>query len=281
MTTNHLDIKRHNGVLILTLSDPKTRNALGPDLVQALNEELDRFESNSEDRVLVLTGQDPSFCSGANVRRFDKELSKTPKKTIQENGRIWDKIESIKPRKNQIDPSSGALLPLRIHRLQKPSIAVINGYAIGVGMGLALACDIRIGSEKAIFSEAFVNMGLIPGDGSCWQLPKMISLSDTYLLQYTGDKIDGAEALRIGLISKLYSHETVLHESLKLAEKIGAGPTLSHSLTKYLVQTSMDLSLEESLNLANEAQTIARASEDHTEAVKAFLEKRPPKFKGK
>ena len=132
-------------------------------------------------------------------------------------------------------------------------------------MGLALACDIRIGSEKAIFSEAFVNMGLIPGDGSCWQLPKMISLSDTYLLQYTGDKIDGAEALRIGLISKLYSHETVLHESLKLAEKIGAGPTLSHSLTKYLVQTSMDLSLEESMKLFEEGIGL-------TDACKSRLE---------
>ncbi len=281
MTTNNLDIQRHDGTLILTLSDPKTRNALGPELVQALNEELDIFESNDQDRVLVLTGQDPAFCSGANVRRFSKELSKTQKKEIRPNGRIWERMDSIKPSKNQIDPSSGALLPLRIHQLQKPSIAVINGYAIGVGMGLALACDIRIGSDKALFSEAFVNMGLIPGDGSCWQLPKMISLSDTYLLQYTGDKIDGTEALRIGLISKLYSHETVLHEALKLAKKIGAGPTLSHSLTKYLIQASMDLSLEESLDLANEAQAIARASEDHAEAVKAFLEKRTPNFKGK
>ena len=109
----------------------------------------------------------------------------------------------------------------------------------------------------------------------------MISLSDTYLLQYTGDKIDGPEALRIGLISKLYSHNTVLQEALKLAERIAAGPTLSHSLTKYLIQESMDLSLEESLDLANGAQAIARDSEDHSEAVKAFLEKRPPRFKGK
>jgi enoyl-CoA hydratase/carnithine racemase len=190
-------------------------------------------------------------------------------------------MESAKTCKKQIDPSSGALLPLRIHRLKKPSIAVINGYALGVGMGLALACDIRLASERAIFSEAFVKMGLVPGDGSCWQLPRMISLSDTYLLQYTGDKIDGAEALRIGLISKLYSHNTVLREALKLAERIAAGPTLSHSLTKYLIQESMDLSLEESLDLANGAQTIARDSEDHSEAVKAFLEKRSPHFKGK
>ena len=281
MTTNHLDIKRHKGVLILTLSDPKTRNALGPDLVRALNEELDRFESNIQDRVLVLTGEDPSFCSGANVRRFDQELPNTQQNKPTESSLIWKRMESAKTCKKQIDPSSGALLPLRIHRLKKPSIAVINGYAIGVGMGLALACDIRLASERAIFSEAFVKMGLVPGDGSCWQLPRMISLSDTYLLQYTGDKIDGAEALRIGLINKLYSHNTVLREALKLAERIAAGPTLSHSLTKYLIQESMDLSLEESLDLANGAQTIARDSEDHSEAVKAFLEKRSPHFKGK
>ena len=281
MSKNHLDIKRHKGVLILTLSDPKTRNALGPELVQALNTELDRFESNNQDRVLVLTGQDPSFCSGANVRRFDQELPNTPRKQPNKPQSIWERIESAKIHKNQIDPSSGALLPLRIHRLKKPSIAVINGYAIGVGMGLALACDIRIASKKAIFSEAFVKMGLIPGDGSCWQLPKMISLSDTYLLQYTGDKIDGPEALRIGLISKLHSHETVLEEALTLAERIATGPTLSHSLTKYLIQESMILSLEESLDLANYAQTIARESEDHNEAVKAFIEKRSPEFKGK
>ena len=170
---------------------------------------------------------------------------------------------------------------LRLHELQKPSIAAVNGHAIGAGMGIALTCDIRIASEKAVFSEAFVRMGLIPGDGSSWQLPRLIGLSNTLLLQYTGDRIDGTEAYRIGLASRVVPHEDLMPTAMELALRLARGPTQSLSLIKYLVHKSMESSFRESLEIAHAAQELVRSTEDHKEAVRAFLEKRQPDFKGR
>ena len=283
MSNEFLIVERQEGVLTLTLHDPPTRNALGPEMVEALNEELDKFDNNPEDRVLLLTGTEPSFCSGANVRRFNRSIEETPTDQAPYptfEGSAWDSLEAEIPKHRDVDPTSGALMPLRLHRLQKPSIAAVNGYAIGVGMGLALACDVRIASEKAVFSEAFVRMGLVPGDGSCWQLPRLIGLSHTFLLQYTGDRLDGAEAHRIGLVSRVYPHDELMKSAKELALRMAQGATYAMSLTKYMVQKSLDMGLEESLDMAHAAQELARHTSDHREAVRAFLEKRKPRFTG-
>ena len=166
MSHGFLIVERQEGVLTLTLHDPPTRNALGPEMVAALNEELDEFDRNPDDRVLLLTGTEPSFCSGANVRRFNQSIeedsAEEPTPPAPGGSSPWDRLEAEMDNERDVDPTSGALMPLRLHRLQKPSIAAVNGYAIGVGMGLALACDVRVASEKAAFSEAFVRMGLVP-----------------------------------------------------------------------------------------------------------------------
>ena len=284
MAHEFLIVERQEGVLTLTLHDPPTRNALGPEMVAALNEELDRFDRNPEDRVLLLTGTEPSFCSGANVRRFNQSIeeesgeAETP--ANPQSTSPWDSLEGEMDNEREVDPTSGALMPLRLHRLQKPSIAAVNGYAIGVGMGLALACDVRLASEKAVFSEAFVRMGLVPGDGSCWQLPRLIGLSHTFLLQYTGDRLDGDEAYRIGLVSRVYPHDKLMKSAKDLALRMAQGATYAMSLTKYMVQKSLDMGLEESLDMAHAAQELARHTSDHKEAVRAFLEKRKPRFTG-
>ena len=152
---------------------------------------------------------------------------------------------------------------------------------MGVRMGVALACDIRIAAEKAQFSEAFVRMGLIPGDGSCWQLPRLIGLSNTLLLQYTGDRVDGNEAYRMGLVSKVVPDDAIMEASMELATRLAQGPTQSLSLIKYLVHKSLETNLRESLALSHVAQEQARQTDDHKEAVRAFLEKRRPEFKGR
>ncbi len=284
MSHEFLIVDRQEGVLTLTLHDPPTRNALGPEMVAALNEELDKFDSNPEDRVLLLTGTEPSFCSGANVRRFNQSIEEDSAEVetspAPDKSSPWDSLEAEMDNERDVDPTSGALMPLRLHRLQKPSIAAVNGYAIGVGMGLALACDVRIASEKAVFSEAFVRMGLVPGDGSCWQLPRLIGLSHTFLLQYTGDRLDGNEAYRIGLVSRVYPHDELMHSAKELALRMAQGATYAMSLTKYMVQKSLDMGLEESLDMAHAAQELARHTSDHAEAVRAFLEKRRPRFTG-
>lgn len=281
MSEEFVKINNDEGVLVLTLHDPDTRNAINPDMAGEFFEALDRFEDDPDLRVLLLTGSQPSFCSGANVRGFSSSIQAREERGDTAPVRPWGSMEARYARKFEPESSHAPEMVLRLQELQKPTIAAVNGHAIGAGMGLALACDVRLASEKAIFSEAFVRMGLIPADGSCWNLPRLIGVSNTLLLQYTGDRVDGAEALRLGLVSRLLSDDDLMESALELAHRIAQGATRSQSLIKYLVRRAADQSFREHLDLAHVAQDQARTTEDHREAVQAFLEKRPPRFMGK
>ena len=269
------------GVLVLTLHDPATRNAINPEMAREFFEAIERFEDDPELRVLLLTGTEPSFCSGANVRGFSQSIEAREKREEAQDSRPWGTMEAQYAKKFDPESSRAPEMVLRVQELQKPTIAAVNGHAIGAGMGLALACDIRIAAEKATFSEAFVRMGLIPADGSCWNLPRLIGVSNTLLLQYTGDRVEGQEALGLGLVSKVVSDDQLLASALELACRIAQGATRSQSLTKYLVRRATDQSFREHLQLAHVAQDQSRTTEDHREAVQAFLEKRPPAFRGR
>ena len=281
MAYQFLKVVKTEGVLILTMHDPASRNAMGEEMMGEIFQELDRFEEDPEDKVVLLTGTEPSFCSGANVRRLNRDIQNREVAADEKPQLPWGKMEARLGSRGQADMIPVSQVPLRIHQLQKPSMAAVNGHAMGLGMGIALACDIRIASEKAVFSEAFVRMGLIPGDGSCWQLPRLIGLSNTFLLQYTGDRVDGQEAHRMGLVSKVVPHDQLMPVAMELASRLARGPTQSMSLIKYLVHKSLETNLQESMEIAQAAQEKARETEDHKEAVRAFLEKREPVFKGR
>ncbi|MCH8987593.1 MAG: enoyl-CoA hydratase/isomerase family protein [Chloroflexi bacterium] len=288
MAYEFIQTENREGVFIVTMHDPATRNALGPQMADELIECLDNFEDDPSARVLLLTGTEPSFCSGANVRGFsqqiqDREAGKGDGPDASGEPLPWGKMESKYASRGQKVALGGqaSRVPLRIHNLQKPSIAAVNGHAIGVGMGVALACDIRYAAEGAVFSEAFSRMGLIPGDGSCWQLPRLIGMSNTLLIQYTGDRIDGAEAYRLGIASKVFPDGELMDASVELATRLAKGATQSLALIKYLVHKSLSMDFEEALDLAHVAQEQVRKTEDHKEAVQAFLEKRPAEFKGR
>ena len=269
------------GVLAITMDDPPTRNAIGDEMAEEITRQLVRLESDPDLRALVLTGRDPAFCSGANVRRMDERSRKPSEEpSVPSELSPWDLLDQRwKDGAGQVEGVRA--VALRLHNLEKPSIAAVNGPAMGLGMGIALSCDIRFASDQARFSETFIRRGLIPADGSCWQLPRMIGLGNTLMLQYTGDVVDAQEALRLGLASKVTPHDDLMETTMELAQRLASGPTYAMALIKRLVQKSLDTDLEQSLRLAGPAQDIARRTEDHREGVRAFLEKRKPEFKGR
>ena len=289
MPYQFIDAQDMGGVLLIVMDDPPTRNAIGDEMAGEINQELDRLERSAELRAVVLTGRDPSFCSGANVKRMDdaNRARGGADSALPADRTAWDALDEAWAALGEPSPNAAAdidgvrFVPLRLHELQKPSIAAVNGYAMGLGMGIALSCDIRMASENARMSETFIRRGLIPADGSCWQLPRMIGLGETMLLQYTGAVLNADECLRLGIVNRVVEHGELMERTLDLARQIAAGPTYSMALIKKLVQRSLQVGFAESLRLAGPAQSLARRTDDHKEGVRAFVEKRTPRYVGR
>lgn len=273
-----------DGVLILTLNDPSTRNALGPELSDDLVQTVNEFSGNPDLRCLVLTGAGTAFCSGANVRGFKKRIDDAEKgKAAQTERRPgpWEDLDPAYGARERGNQRMGPEIVRVLHNLQKPSVAAVNGAAYGLGCGIALACDVRIAARAARFSEAFIRNGLIPADGSTWQLPKLIGMANTLWMQYTGDAIDGEQALRMGLVNELTDDDKVVDRAIECATRLAKGPIYAMGLIKQLVHQGFQQDLAEHLALASRAQELARKTQDHKEGVAAFLEKRPPRFIGR
>lgn len=245
-------------VLVLTMDDPHTRNSLTGEDLAAMEAEVGAFAGSRELRCLVITGAGGAFSSGANMQMFQRAID-----------------HGTAPQRNE-----GPRIVRLLHDLRKPTIAAVGGPAYGVGCGIALSCDLRVASESARFSEAFIRSGLVPGDGSTWQLPKLIGVANTLLMQYTGDPVGAADALRLGLVSRVVAEEVLLPDAIALATRLANGPVFAMGLTKELVQRGFGQSFGEHVTLAAETQAITRQSYDHREGVAAFLEKREPHFRG-
>lgn len=255
--------EQKGNIAILTLNRPKTLNAIDDSMIECFEKLINRINQSHSICVAIITGQGRAFCAGGNVKQMrDKE------------GWFDGNAEKIAAAYRH----GVQRIPRAMATLEVPAIAAVNGPAIGAGCDITLMCDMRIASSNAKFAESFVKLGLIPGDGGAWFLPRAIGQSRAAEMTYTGDSIDSALALEWGLVSRVVAPELLMDEALKLAERIASNPGYSLRMTKQLLKRSEEVSLDTMLELAAVTQSVAHQMPEHVEAVTALIEKRAPDF---
>jgi enoyl-CoA hydratase/carnithine racemase len=258
--------EQDGGVLTLTMNRPEERNALSyGDQFEDFVEATEKINADMSIRAVILTGAGSAFCAGGNVKQMKSGEGIFAGTPFQQRNGYKHGIQ---------------LIPHAWYNLEVPTIAAVNGPAIGAGCDLACMCDIRIGSTNARFAESFVKLGIIPGDGGAYFLPRAVGWSKAMEMSFTGDPVGGEEALQCGLISKLTSPEDLLKEAKALAQRIAVNPPHALRLTKRLLREAAHAKLDTILELSAAYQALAHHTADHKEAVAAFFDKRKPDFKG-
>tara|TARA_R110001583_G_scaffold168710_2_gene321582 strand:+ start:9327 stop:10118 length:792 start_codon:yes stop_codon:yes gene_type:complete len=257
-------IYEQNGpVVTLTMNQPEQRNPLtGNTAIPEFLSAIDRIHDDQTVRCVILTGNGPSFSAGGDIRQMKRQST--------------DEVSEMDIRQEY--RRGIQRLTLSLFNLEVPVIAAINGHAIGAGLDLACMCDIRIASEKAKFAESFIKLGIIPGDGGAWLLPRIVGMSRAAELSFTGEVIDAQEALASNLVSRVVPHEDLLKTAEELALRISQHASHGVRLTKRLMREAMHTRLDTLLELSAVFQAVAHKTSDHREAVDAFLEKREPRY---
>ena len=255
-----IQFEKIDGVGKITLNRPEKYHSFVREMALKLQETLDICEKNDEIRSVMITASGKAFCAGQDLTEATDPNGINISTIIQEH----------------YNP-----IILKIRNLNKPVIAAVNGIAAGAGASLALCCDIIVASENASFLQAFSKIGLIPDSGSTYFLPRQVGIQKAAALMMTADPISAHEAEKMGMIYKVYPQDDFEKESWNLVSKLANMPTKALSLTKKLLNSSVENSLEEQLNLEDRYQSVAANTEDFNEGVKAFLEKRKANFKGK
>ncbi|HUI75294.1 MAG TPA: enoyl-CoA hydratase [Candidatus Acidoferrum sp.] len=254
---------RHGGVLTLVMNRPDRLNALNNDLATVLNAALGRAAEDDSVHVVVLTGAGRAFCAGGDLGAIGK-------------GREAGDVSQLEPILR-----AGMAAVLRMRTMPQPVIAAVNGPAAGAGMNIALAADIRISAEEAVFGQNFTKVGLFPDYGGTFFLPQLVGPSKAAELFYTGEMIDARTALQLGLVNRVVPAAQLAMEVKALAEKIAQGPQVAIRAVKRVLFTNQREALERALDAEVEQQMKCFASEDCLEGIKAFLEKRTPHFQGR
>ncbi len=254
-----------DGVAVVTLNRPKSRNAMNAELIAALHETFDALAPDRSCRVIVLTGAGASFCAGLDIREGATPPAAAGLGRAQTMLLVQQSIASLVP---------------KMRGLRQPVIAAVNGAASGGGLALALASDIRIVAPDARLNVAFVRIGLSGCDiGVSWLLPRLIGASRAYELMLTGRFVDAEEALRIGLAVKVADEGALLDAAFTSADQILANSPFGVQMTKEVMWSQLEVgSLAAGIDLENRTQLLASTTNDMNEAMAAFLEKRPPNF---
>jgi 2-(1,2-epoxy-1,2-dihydrophenyl)acetyl-CoA isomerase len=251
-------------VATLTLNRPERLNALGKTMREDLLAALIRLREDEAVRVVMLTGAGRAFCSGGDVKEMGAR--KAAGAAARWEGEIW-------PMRDQV------LQQLRA--MSKPVIAVVNGAAAGAGFNLALGCDLRIASDKASFSQAFVKRGLHPDWGGTYFLARMVGTARACELIFSGDTIGAQQALEWGLVNRVVPHADLAQAAAEWARQLADGPPIVIALAKRAIYRNQDADLTSALEYEAYAQRVVWSTEDADEGIRAFLEKRPPAFKGR
>ena len=259
--TAFLRYEQDGPVVTLTMNAPETRNALtGGTAPQEFVDACSRIAGDNTVRAVILTGAGPVFSSGGNLKHMQEMFDLSPGAL-----REWYR-QGIQR------------LALAVYNLEVPTIAAVNGPAIGAGCDLTTMCDIRIASESASFAESFVKVGLIPGDGGAWLLPRVVGMSKAAELSFTGDTLTAAEALACGLVSRVVPADKLMAEAQAVAARIAANPGGALRLSKRLLREGQHMRFEGLLEMSAGFQAIAHKTSQHVEAINAFNEKRKPVF---
>lgn len=251
-----------DGVALITLNRPRKRNAFNREMIRLWLDALEQCRQRDDIQVVVVTGAgDEAFCSGGDVG----DMAPGERGPWDTKDYLWDAIHRI---------------PLKLGELDKPVLCALNGAATGAGLDMALMCDLRFAARQTRVGETYIKVGLVPGDGGAYFLPRLVGVPKALELLWTGELIDADEALRLGIVNRLYPRESLLEDTLKLAGKLARGPSRATRLTKRLVYQCQNLDLATSLDLVSSHMGLVTRGAEHQEGVNAFLEKRRPDFPG-
>lgn len=251
--TAPLHVQSDGPVQVWTIALPDVGNAItGKDIIAAFEDNVDAVNADNAVGAVILTGAGKIFSAGGNVKEMADRQGMFGLEAIDQRRAYIDGIQRI---------------PRALGRLEVPLIAAVNGAAIGAGCDLAMMCDIRIASERASFAESFVQLGLIPGDGGTWFLPRAIGYARAAELTFTGERIDAATALEWGLVSRVVPHDDLLSEAQALADRIAVNPPRALRMAKRLLQESVTGSLESTLSMAAAMQPLAHHDVEHQRRI--------------
>lgn len=252
-------VERDGPVVTWTLNRPDTRNPISDDeMVSAIVSAVEEANTDKTVRVVILTGAGTAFSAGGDVKKMQD-------RTGMFGGMPHEMRDSYREGIQRI--------PLALDKLDVPIIAAVNGPAVGAGCDLTAMCDMRIASEKAWFAESFVKLGIIPGDGGAWFLPRIIGPARAAEMTFTGDRVDAQQALEWGLVSRVVPAEDLMSEARALADRVAVNPPHALRMAKKLLRESESSSLSNLLELSAGMQALAHHAPEHKEALDAFLKK--------
>jgi enoyl-CoA hydratase/carnithine racemase len=268
MAHEQITYEKADGIATITLNRPERMNAFTPVMLNEWLEALTDAHTDDDVGAVILTGTGRGFCTGADVSRDGEGLSLVDRSRTHVDNRnfLRDSVQRI---------------PRLVSIMEKPYIAAVNGAAVGAGMDMASMCDMRFAAESARFGMTYIRMGLIPGDGGCYFLPRIVGLAKALDLIWTGRLFEAQEALAMGYVSAVVPADELMAYTREYAMRLVKGPAVAIQQAKRLAYRSQELSLDAALDLAQQAMFIAQSTEDSREGPRAFVEKRDPQFKGR